>query len=906
MIKKAIDAVIGDPNKKHIRKIQPLLEKINQIEEEYQKSITTDEGIKAKTAEFKERLQKDETLEDLLPEAFALVKNACRRLNGREFELTKLFDISKGEEGVEGPTKYTWNMIPFDVQIIGGIILHQGKIAEMKTGEGKTLVCTFPLYLNALTGNSVNLVTVNEYLAERDAEWMGILYNFLGLTVGVNLSSLDREGKKAAYACDIIYGTNSEFGFDYLRDNMATNPENIVQGELSYSIVDEVDSILIDEARTPLIISAAAESSTEKYQKYASYIKDLEQDVHYEIDEKQKTATLTEKGIAKMEEILGVDNIYTDAGFGEVHQIEQALKANTVFQRDTDYVVKDGEVIIVDEFTGRMMAGRRFSDGLHQALEAKEGVEVRRESRTLATITLQNFFRLFTKLAGMTGTAKTEEEEFQKIYGLETVVIPTNKPVARNDKSDVIFKNQRGKFLAIAKRVKEAHAIGQPVLIGTTSIEKSEALSAALASSDVPHSVLNAKFHEKEAEIVAKAGLKGAVTIATNMAGRGTDIKLNDEVKALGGLLVIGTERHESRRIDNQLRGRSGRQGDPGESQFFVSMDDTLMRLFSGERVQNMMEALKLPDDTPIQTGIISRSIESAQKKVEGRNFDIRKHLVEYDDVINKQREIIYARRRKSLFNENIKNDIILMLERESNRIVKLAQKTGRNNYDYDEIIQEIEMFDSDARSKMDKGLLSDLVDEEALIEHVKTYLVEVYGNKEDQLADPKILRDIEKNVALRIMDTHWMEHIDNMQQLRESVALRSYAQRDPLNEYKEQAFTMFERMLNNVEAGTISTLFKINLRDQLPEHLLKPVDSPYLQKIQTNVNQAEGSVESKIKAQTTSSGWAVPQQGQPRVISADTQGSGLPCDKLGRNEICPKCGVKAKKCPNKQNAQTS
>ncbi len=920
MIKKAIEKLLGDPNLKQIKKLQPLVAQINQIEEQFQQEITTDDAIKAKTEEFKSRIAKGETLDDLLPEAFALVKTACRHLDGRQFKLTKLFEKDTNQSGDSDKPNYTWEMIPFDVQLLGGIILHQGKIAEMKTGEGKTLVCTMPLYLNALTGKGAFLVTVNEYLAQRDAEWMGILFNLLGLTVGVNLSGMSLEQKKEAYTNDIVYGTNGEFGFDYLRDNMATSSENLVQKTQNFAIVDEVDSILIDEARTPLIISAPAEESTEKYQRYNSYINKLVADEDYEIDEKMKTATLTEKGIARMEEILGIDNIYTDAGFEEVHHIEQALKANTIFNLDTEYVVKDGEIIIVDEFTGRLMPGRRFSDGLHQALEAKENVEVKRESKTLATITFQNYFRLFQKLAGMTGTAKTEEEEFEQIYGLSVLIVPTNKPVVRKDQSDVIFKNVRGKFIAIATRVKQAHQIGQPVLIGTVSIEKSEALSKVLADRSIPHSVLNAKFHEQEAEIVAGAGEKGAVTIATNMAGRGTDIKMTEEVKGLGGLLVIGTERHESRRIDNQLRGRSGRQGDPGESQFFISMEDELMRLFGGEKIRSMMERLNLPDETPVQNPLISNSIESAQKKVEGRNFDIRKHVVEYDDVINKHREIVYKIRQKILHNESIKNEILLIIAKQAERIVLSNTLPDKRLYDYDEIVNQLELLDSSVRSKLERKLLEDLVDNEALIDHIKTYLQEVYGNKEDQLTDPEVLRQIETNVYLRTIDRLWMDHIDQMQGLRESVALRGYAQRNPLIEYKEQAFTKFQQLLGNIQFNTLNTLFKLDL-NHLPPHLLKRPPS-ILETLRTNADQIEGGLQSAIKKHTTSSNWNLPQaddKPQPfgttpntptadngiRVVKADNDQAvdpnSLPCAKLGRNEICPECGVKAKKCPKQK-----
>lgn len=906
MVRKLIEKIIGDPNEKSLKKIRPLVGKINKIEEEYQQTLTSDEDYPKKTAEFKARIAAGESLDDLLPEAFALAKNACRRLFGREFTIDKLY----GEEATEAEeaNKYTWKMIPFDVQLIGGIILHQGKISEMKTGEGKTLVSTLPLYLNALAGKGVFLVTVNEYLAQRDASWMGILFKFLGLTVGVNLNAMSQAVKKQVYQSDIIYGTNSEFGFDYLRDNMATNTDNIVQRGLNFAIIDEVDSILIDEARTPLIISAAADESTDKYQRYSGYVRQLTAGEDFEIDEKQRATVLTEAGIQKMEKIIGVENIYTDAGFEEVHHIEQALKANYIFKNEVDYVVKDGEIIIVDEFTGRLMPGRRYSDGLHQAIEAKERVEVKRESRTLATVTLQNYFRLFNKLAGMTGTAKTEEEEFYQIYGLDTIVVPTNKSVSRDDRPDMIFKNWKGKYMAVVKRVEEAHAKGQPVLIGTVSIEKSEHLSRELQKAGVPHAVLNAKYHEKEAEIIAKAGEKGAVTIATNMAGRGTDIKINEEVKGFGGLLVIGTERHESRRIDNQLRGRSGRQGDPGESQFFVSMDDDLMRLFSGDRIMNMMESLKFPEDMPIQNGIINNSIESAQKKVEGRNFDIRKHLVEYDDVMNKHREIIYSRRRKILFEANIKNEIILLIEKEAERIIQKNTTSDEKGFDYGNIIEDVAVFESAAKAQVSLKALEDLVDPEALIEHVKSYLFEVYANKEGRLTDPEIMRRLERNVYLSVIDRHWMEHIDAMQTLRESVSLRGYGQRDPLIEYKEQAFLMFKQMLGNIQTNTAVTLYRLNLEAQIPAHLLK-VESQ-LENAVTNESSFQDDLQNPSLHKTAnqssnSSAWAVStNHADVRVTqknSGETPSQGkLACDGLGRNDICPKCRVKAKKCPNK------
>ncbi len=917
MVRKFIEKIIGDPNEKYIKKILPIVKKINQIEEEYQKTLTSDEDYPKKTAELKERLKNGETLDNILPEAFALVKSACRRIHGREFIIDKLYAeeskaaqeeiIAEFEEEKkhhhENQNTYMWRMIPFDVQLLGGIILHQGKIAEMKTGEGKTLVCTMPLYLNALAGNGAFLVTVNEYLAQRDASWMGILYNFLGLKTGVILNAMKNEEKKEAYQADITYGTNNEFGFDYLRDNMASNTDDIVQRSLNYAIIDEVDSILIDEARTPLIISTAGAESTEKYQKYNSLVRQLQPGTDFEIDEKQRAATLTEEGIAKMEKLMGVENIYTDAGFEEVHHIEQALKANSIFKNEVDYVVKDGEIIIVDEFTGRLMPGRRYSDGLHQAIEAKERVEIKRESKTLATVTLQNYFRLFSKLAGMTGTAKTEEDEFLQIYGLETIVVPTNKPIARIDQPDVIFKNQRGKFIAVAQKVKEANKKGQPVLIGTVSIEKSESLSRALQQEGISHSILNAKYHQQEAEIVAKAGYKGAVTIATNMAGRGTDIKVDDEVKALGGLIVLGTERHESRRIDNQLRGRTGRQGDPGESVFYASMDDDLMRLFAGEKIQKMMEFLNLPDETPIQNKVITNSIESAQKKVEGRNFDIRKHLVEYDDVMNKHREIIYSRRRKALFNTDIKNEIILLIEKEAEKIIQNNILINESGYNYDKILDDLALIIPEAKAQISLATLQDLNEEEALIEHLRTYLFEVYNNKEIQLPDPAILRQVEKRISLSVIDSLWMSHIDNMQNLRESVSLRGYAQRNPLIEYKEQAYLMFTKLLSDIQTNTVTTLFRVNL--EIIQNPPLPRENTAPQNIITNTDSFDGNPPQTLNNQS-SSDWAMPQDTSNegiRVINTnDNQDdNNQPFKNLGRNDICPECKIKIKKCKHRQ-----
>ncbi len=890
MIHKLINKILGDQNEKELKKIWPTVEKINKIEEGYQQTLTEADIIK-KTAEFKERIQNGETLDELLPEAFALVKFACRKLVGQKW-------LVRGHE-------ITWDIIPFDVQLLGGIVLHQGKISEMRTGEGKTFVCTMPVYLNALTGKGVHLVTVNDYLANRDAEWMGGLYRFLGLSVGVIVHDQPRTEKKAAYQADITYGTNNEYGFDYLRDNMSQTMENIVQRELHYAIVDEVDSILIDEARTPLIISSPAEESTSKYQRYSQLVRQLEETKDYVIDEKLKTATLTEEGIAKMEQLMGVENIYTDAGFMEVHHLEQGLKAMTVYKNEIDYVIKDGEIIIVDEFTGRLMPGRRYSDGLHQAIEAKEGVEVKRESKTFATITFQNYFRLFKKLAGMAGTAATESEEFLQIYGLETIIIPPNKPVVRKDEPDLVFKNQKGKYLAVAKTVKELHDKGQPVLIGTISIEKSEIMSKLLSIHGVPHNVLNAKYHEREAEIVSKAGQKGAVTVATNMAGRGTDIKLGEGVTDLGGLVIIGTERHESRRIDNQLRGRAGRQGDPGLSQFYVSMEDDLMRMFGSERIQSVMEAMKVPDDMPIQNKWISNSIESAQKKVEGRNFDIRKHLVEYDDVANKHREIIYSRRRKVLHSDNIKNDIIILIEKEVEKIVlahtSLHHTRDEEGWNYEEIHADLNAIHRDPVEPIAVETLKKHAVQEDLIQEIKLYLFREYDEKEKLLKDPATMRQIERGVYLNVIDTLWMEHIDNMQHLREAVSLRGYGQRDPLISYKEEGYLMFAKMMSDIQSNAIGTIFKIDFKKQLPEQFLKlGMNEPEV--INTNVDQIEEvlsghkSHASNVSASGVTA--STPVMGENHVVVKATPRPQQAQPEAGRNDPCP-CGSgkKYKKC---------
>jgi len=875
MLTKIINAIIGDFNTKELKRITPLVAQINAKEEEYQK--LTDDQLKNNTVLFKDRLAKGETVDDLLIEAFATVKNACRRLMGTKHLL--------------GKEEVTWEMIPFDCQLIGGMALHRGRISEMKTGEGKTLVAVLPVYLNALTGKGVHLVTVNDYLAKRDAAWMGVVYNYLGLTVGTIVHGLNNEERRAAYNSDITYGTNNEFGFDYLRDNMSTTLEQRVQRKLHYAIVDEVDSILIDEARTPLIISAAAEDSTKKYLKYSTLINQLTPGEHYKIDEKDRAATLTEPGITKMEELMGVTNIYTEAGFMEVHHIEQALKAHAIFKRDIDYVVKDNEILIVDEFTGRLMPGRRYSDGLHQAIEAKENVDVKQESRTLATITFQNYFRIYEKLAGMTGTAKTEEEEFYKIYNLEVVVIPTNRPVTRIDQPDVIYKSQKGKFMSVAKAIQEYHDRGQPVLVGTISVEKSEMLSQLLKLYGVQHEVLNAKHHEREAEIVALAGQKGAVTIATNMAGRGTDIKLGTGVRELGGLAILGTERHEARRIDNQLRGRAGRQGDPGASRFFVSMEDDLMRLFGADRIKAMMERLGLPEDMPIENRMISHSIESAQKRVEGHNFDIRKHLLEYDDVMNKHREIIYARRLKILENENLKQDILDLIRKESEAIVGSRTTSQiREEWDLQGIADAVNALLPTDTMKLDVQDFEKLAEPSEIVDYLNNVFNTEYRMKEEALPDPAVLRQVEKGILLRVVDTLWMEHIDEMSNLRDAVSLRGYAQRDPLIEYKQDAFVMFRKLLEVIQHNVINTLFKVQINVEAPAKAL-PKSEIDPTKLNTNQDRIEGNI--------TQSALRVDNSPEARVaqrMSAKTQAPKVP--EAGRNDPCP-CGSgkKYKKC---------
>ena len=834
-----------------IKQLQPLVAKINELENDFVK--LSDEGLKAKTQEFKERLAKGETLDDLLPEAFASVREAAKRTIGQRH---------------------------FDVQLIGGIVLHQGKIAEMKTGEGKTLVATLPLYLNALEGKGVHLITVNDYLARFHCAWMGQIYHKLGLVTAVinheasfiynpvknnpdadpvmieyeNLQSVTR---RQAYEADITYGTNNEFGFDYLRDNMVQNLEQMAQRDLHFAIVDEVDSILIDEARTPLIISAAAEESAGLYRKFAQIVPKLDAETDYAIDEKMRAVSLNDAGIDKVEKLLGLKNIYDANSIELVHHLEQALIANVLYKKDKDYVIKDGEVVIVDEFTGRLMPGRRYSEGLHQAIEAKENVEVQRESDTLATISFQNLFRMYKKLAGMTGTAATEAEEFFKIYKLDVVEIPTNKANIRKDMQDLIYKSEEAKFAAVVEEVKRRNALGQPVLVGTISIEKSEYLSQMLNRRGVSHEVLNAKHHEREARIIEQAGRAGAVTVATNMAGRGVDILLGgspmveskrEEVAALGGLHIIGTERHESRRIDNQLRGRAGRQGDPGSSQFYVCMDDDLMRIFGGDRMKRLMDTLKLPDDMPIEHSLISRSIESAQRKVEGHNFDIRKQLVEYDDVANKHRQAIYAKRKHILESTSVHTDIV------------------------------------------------ELMDDQTKVE---------YENKYNSIGS-EVMDQVERMVYLRSIDTIWIEHLNALEVLREGIGLRGYGQRDPLVEYKAEAYSLFQRLMTGIDAQVVDFLLKAEVKPQ--QLSIERQDRRNLQMRGADESLAGGGItktdmETPMPEQTSRKGGVevTVRRKQSNESEQNIAPTPSPFGHVGRNDVCP-CGSgkKFKKCHGK------
>ncbi len=772
--------IFGSKNERELKKLWPVVDRINSFEPAMK--ALGDAELKAQTLRFKERIEKGETLDDLLPEAFATVREASVR---------------------------TLKMRHFDAQLIGGMVLHQGKIAEMKTGEGKTLAATLPAYLNSLTGKGVHIITVNDYLARRDTEWMGTIYGFLGLSVGCILHGLDDPERQTAYHSDITYGTNNEFGFDYLRDNMKFYKESIVQGDLNYAIVDEVDSILVDEARTPLIISGQAEKSTSLYYEINTIIPRLSRDVDYTIDEKARSAVLTEEGVANAERLIKVENLYDPRNIETLHHINQALKAHTLFKRDVDYIVKEGEVIIVDEFTGRLMPGRRYSEGLHQALEAKENVKIENENQTLATITFQNYFRMYDKLAGMTGTADTEAAEFKKIYNLDVSVIPTHKPMIRHDFPDMIYKTKKEKFEAVMNDIAELHQKGQPVLVGTISIDVSEDLSQKLKKKGIPHTVLNAKNHEKEAEIVSMAGQKGAVTISTNMAGRGTDIVLGEGVTELGGLRIIGTERHESRRIDNQLRGRSGRQGDPGSSRFYLALEDDLLRIFGGERMTSIMERLGMEEGEPIEHGLISRAIENAQSKVEAHNFDIRKHLIEYDDVMNQQREVIYRQRREALNGKSLKPAIEDMIQDKADEIAETFadEKISPEEWNLKGLDEAV--FN---QYNFHLGISDDFLDEltaEGLAETIAASAFELYAKKEGEIGEDNF-RQLERYVMLNTVDTLWKDHLLSMDHLKEGIGLRGYAQQNPLIVYKKEGFEMFQGMISRIQEQTLSILYRI------------------------------------------------------------------------------------------------
>ena len=896
-----IQKIFGTYSQRELKSIYPIADKIEALEDEYRQ--LTDEQLQAKTPEFKQRLQQGETLDDILPEAFAAVREAADRVLG---------------------------LRPYRVQLIGGIVLHQGRIAEMKTGEGKTLVATLPAYLNALSGNGVHIVTVNDYLAKRDSEWMGKVHRFMGLTVGLIIHDLTKEERQAAYAADITYGTNNEMGFDYLRDNMAIYKNEQVQRGHSFAIVDEVDSILIDEARTPLIISGMGEKSTQLYDmaeafscRLKKYVvaetddkaaEDESLDADYIVDEKARTATLTARGIAKAEEFFHLENLSDPENSTIAHHINQAIKAHGTMKRDVDYVVKDGEIIIVDEFTGRLMFGRRYSEGLHQAIEAKEHVSVQREGKTLATITFQNYFRLYSKLSGMTGTAMTEEEEFATIYKLDIVEIPTNRPVVRIDNEDAVYKTEQGKYRAVIRQVKECHEKGQPVLVGTVSIEKNELLSRMLTKEGIRHNLLNAKNHEKEAEIVAQAGQFGAVTVATNMAGRGTDIMLGgnaeymatndlrkagytdeviadatgyaetdnseileaqqmfadklrqhkeeisgeaDRVRQAGGLFIIGTERHDSRRIDNQLRGRAGRQGDPGETRFYISLEDDLMRLFGGERVQAAMERMKIDEDMPIESKMLTRSIQQAQTTVESRNFQARKSVLEYDDVMNKQREIIYGQRRQVLEGMDVKDVIMNMMNTSITHLVQNAF-SGVHHLDMtscQELLRQVEglYFPKYAVRFTQEQL--DTMDAQAVIDAFTQAAAAYYQQKEDEFTPP-VMREVERVVLLRVVDEYWMEHIDAMSDLRQGIRLRAYAQTDPIIAYKKESLEMFEEMIAAIQDETVRRLYSVRL--QKNEEVKR-------QRVANATSESVGG-DGTVKK-------------QPRKVK-----------KIGRNEPCP-CG---------------
>lgn len=877
MIVPLLKKIFGTKNERELKRIQPIVKQINDLESSIKN--LSDSELQRKTVEFKERLSRGESIDTVLPDAFAVVREASWRV---------------------------LKMRHFDVQLIGGIVLHEGNISEMRTGEGKTLVATLPAYLNALKGEGVHVVTVNDYLARRDSEWMGKLYSFLGLSVGCILHHLNDAERKAAYGSDITYGTNNEFGFDYLRDNMKFSLDDYVQKNLHYAIVDEVDSILVDEARTPLIISGSAEDSTDKYYSIDKIIPRLKKDTDYTIDEKARSVVLTEEGVEKVEKALGVDNLYEPHNIETLHHVNQGLKAHTLFRVDVDYVVKDGEVLIVDEFTGRLMPGRRYSDGLHQALEAKEGVKIENENQTLASITFQNYFRMYEKLSGMTGTAETEAEEFHKIYKLDVMVIPPNRPTVRKDFSDVIYKTEKEKFRAVVSEIKALHEKGQPVLVGTISIENSEKFSALLKRDGVRHHVLNAKHHEKEAEIVAQAGRFGAVTIATNMAGRGTDIVLGgnpeflaiakagrdtsteeykkalaefeeacskerEQVVAAGGLHILGTERHESRRIDNQLRGRAGRQGDPGSSKFYMALEDDLLRIFGSERISGIMDRLGMEEDEPIEHNLVTRAIETAQKRVEAHNFDIRKHVLEYDDVMNQQRKVIYEQRKKVLSGEALKEDIRDMIKELVDGIVDIhtEEKGYSEEWDWEGLNDSV--FKQFSIHYEPSGGSREGLTREAAREDILNAVLDVYKKKEEELGD-EIMRHMEKFLMLQSIDGHWKDHLLSMDHLKEGIGLRGYGQKDPLIEYKREGYDMFMDMVLRVKEDVLEKLFRVQLarEEEVPE--IEEMRRPQ------KFIMSRGDV----------------QEAKPATVHRDEE-------KVGRNDPCP-CGSgkKYKKCHGK------
>ncbi len=882
MINFIAQKIFGTRNERELKQIGPIVERVNSFEPAMQ--ALDDVALKGKTRQFKERLEQGEPLDELLPEAFAVVREASVRLLG---------------------------MRHFDVQILGGVVLHQGKIAEMKTGEGKTLVATLPVYLNALTGAGVHVVTVNDYLAGRDSEWMGTIYRYLGLDVGVIQHAMGDLERKKAYGADVIYGTNNEFGFDYLRDNMKFSLEDYVQRDLAYAIVDEVDSILVDEARTPLIISGLAEDSTDKYYTINTIIPRLKQELHYTKDEKARSVVLTEEGVERVEKLLGVENLYDPATIEINHHVQQALKAHALFRRDVDYVVKDKQVLIVDEFTGRLMPGRRYSDGLHQALEAKEGVRIESENQTLASITFQNFFRMYTKLAGMTGTADTEAAEFKNSYNLDVAVIPTNMPMIRIDNPDLIYRTVKEKYNAVVEEIADCQHRGQPVLVGTASIESSELLSRMMKREGIPHHVLNAKHHEREAEIVAQAGRTGSVTVATNMAGRGTDIvlggnptflarsrvkdtdseeyrKVLEEMQELcererasvleaGGVHILGTERHESRRIDNQLRGRSGRQGDPGSSRFFLSLEDDLMRIFGSERISGLMERLGMTEGQEIENRMVSKAIENAQKRVEGHNFDIRKHILEYDDVMNMQRESVYGQRREILGTEDLSEWVDDMVQEtlEGLTLFHIDPKAHSDEWDLDGLADRFQAIFG-FKPPMD----SFEADVDAIEEGLLTLTRETYRAREAEFG-PGTMRLLEKNFFLQVLDGQWKDHLYAMDQLREGIGLRGYGQKDPLSEYKIEGFGMFEAMMERVREDTIRILYLVQMAEE--ENLP--------QRRQQHFSMTRGPMEDAFSQNEPSA--LRPGQGQPVQQTVKREGR-----KVGRNEPCP-CGSgkKYKKC---------